>query len=85
MEQIQGMSHQLDNHLQDQLLKDLEEWVSDCLMYNQSFVDNQELLEKLILAFEDNGSAHPFDDSDNSKRSRNDLNIDEIKRILNRI
>ena len=83
-QEVQAMNLKMEDHLQDELLRDLEEWVSECLLYNQSFVENQELIEKLLVTCEN--QQNELDESDHSRRSRNnDLNVDEIKRIINKI
>jgi len=56
--------------LDGEILRDLEEWVHDCLTYNSSFIENQELLEKLILTCQQDGES---------------INIEEIKRAITKI
>jgi len=43
--------------LQEELLKDIEDWFSNCLMYNESFLENQELINKLAMACEEADSS----------------------------
>jgi len=43
--------------LQEELLKDIEDWFSNCLMYNESFLENQELINKLAMTCEEADSS----------------------------
>ena len=40
MVDIGALNQQLENNLQEDLLKDVEAWFSDCLMYSESFLEN---------------------------------------------
>ena len=57
MSEVAALNQQLDNSLQEELLKDIEDWFSNCLMYNESFLENQELINKLAMACEEADSS----------------------------
>ena len=61
-------------------MKDIEEWFSDCLMYNESFLENQELINKLALTCEEHDSS----DGDFAGRSSR-MQTEEVGTLVQRL
>lgn len=50
--EVAELKEKMEDGLHMELLLDMEEWINDCEMYNQGFIDNQQLIEKLFVLCE---------------------------------
>lgn len=79
MEEVAELKSQKDDGVQEEMLRDIEQWVNDCMMYNENYVDHQELLEKLHLSFDDH--EHSLTDSFHIRESQ----MDDISKVLRKL
>ena len=79
MEEVGELKDQMDDGIQEQVLRDIEQWVNDCMMYNENYVEHQELLEKLHLSFDDH--EHSLTDSFYIRESQ----MEDISKVLRKL
>lgn len=84
--EIKSLKGQAWNKQQESLLRDVDNWMADCVTYNDNFLDNQELVNQLQMTLDEPHGSGSWEEEDQSERIIFDVvNIEEVARIVRKI
>lgn len=67
-------------------MRDMGVWLSDCMTYNDHFLENQELVNKLQMNIDEpHGRGSMSWEEDQSERINMDENLEEVFKIVRKI
>lgn len=68
------------------MLRDVSNWMTDCITYNDNFLENQELINQLQMTIDEPHGSLSWEEEDQSERIVFDaVSVEEVARIVRKI
>lgn len=86
--ELEHLQSNKSGEVAEAIMRDVQNWMSELLTYNQNYLDNQELMIELGLAMDDNehyrNMVHDDEDGAASPRTVAAINLDHVAKLVQR-